>query len=182
MTSHRRTRTINTKNGKQLQVFNRQNHPQRGVVGLFVGFPRFQSGFYIFVPKSRRLYTSADVTFDESFATPVGTNDRDYREALGHHVGHSLDELHPSQVLTLPNPDDASRTSDDPLEEEIPSDGWHQPSFPSSPLPPSFPDDDCSSIEEENTSDGDDEISVPKRTLNYRPKFLFLFEDAESPI
>ena len=65
-----------------------------------MGFPRHQAGYYVYVPKSKKLYCSADVAFDEHFTTPVGTNDKSYKEALGHHLGKSLHNLNLQDVLS----------------------------------------------------------------------------------
>jgi Reverse transcriptase (RNA-dependent DNA polymerase) len=54
---------------KIVRRYNSSNHPQRGVIGVFVGIPRGQAGFLIWEPRSGKLHVSGDVTFDESFSS-----------------------------------------------------------------------------------------------------------------
>ena len=44
-----------------------KNIIQRGVRGIFIGFPPNQAGWLIFVPQSGNIIVSADVAFDEDF-------------------------------------------------------------------------------------------------------------------
>ena len=40
---------------------------QRGVRGIFVGFPDNQAGWLVYAPQNGRIFSSADVAFDENF-------------------------------------------------------------------------------------------------------------------
>jgi hypothetical protein len=46
---------------------------QRGIHGVFVGFPPDQKGYLIYLPGSRSLATSGDVSFDETFYSAIAT-------------------------------------------------------------------------------------------------------------
>jgi hypothetical protein len=59
-----RTKTISS---KRVRTFDSKTHPQRGVIGIFCGFPRSQAGYIIWEPCSKKLLVSADVQFDEKF-------------------------------------------------------------------------------------------------------------------
>ena len=48
---------------------NPKNIVQRGVRGIFVGFPDNQAGWSIYIPSSGNILTSADVAFDENFTS-----------------------------------------------------------------------------------------------------------------
>ena len=51
------------------RTMDHKNIVQRGVRGIFVGFPVNQAGWLIYVPSSRHLLASADASFDEHFAS-----------------------------------------------------------------------------------------------------------------
>jgi hypothetical protein len=51
----------------KLEAINRKNNPQRGMRGIHVGIPLNSMGYLIYVPAMGRIYTSADVYFDENF-------------------------------------------------------------------------------------------------------------------
>ena len=55
--------------GKTQQSLNSKNAIQRGVRGIFVGFPKNQAGWSVFIPQSGKILNSADVAFDESFSS-----------------------------------------------------------------------------------------------------------------
>ena len=63
-------------------ILNSKNIVQRGVRGVFVGFPHNQAGWLVFVPSSRHLLTSADVRFDEDFKSVIGLPNRIYHDSL----------------------------------------------------------------------------------------------------
>ena len=50
-------------------VSDSRNIIQRGVRGVFVGLPTNQAGWLVCVPQSDKVFTSADVAFDENFET-----------------------------------------------------------------------------------------------------------------
>jgi hypothetical protein len=55
--------------GKQprLEAPSRKNNPQRGMRGILIGVPRNSKAYLVYVPSMGRIYTSADVYFDENF-------------------------------------------------------------------------------------------------------------------
>jgi hypothetical protein len=59
----------NNKRIKHVRRYNSSNHPQRGVIGIFVGFPRNQAGYLVWDPRGKALRVSLDVTFDEQFTS-----------------------------------------------------------------------------------------------------------------
>ena len=44
---------------------------QQGIRGIFVGFPEDSSGWFFYVPDSKRTYISLDAVFDENFTSPL---------------------------------------------------------------------------------------------------------------
>ena len=60
--------TAQTKRSKKTNL-NSKNIIQRGVRGIFVGFPKEKPGWQIFVPQSGRVMTTVDVAFDEDFSS-----------------------------------------------------------------------------------------------------------------
>ena len=69
-----------------------KNLIQRGVRGIFVGFPTNQAGWRIYVPQVNRLITSVDVAFDEAFVSTGLAYDKIlYADAMPTRgVGHDL--------------------------------------------------------------------------------------------
>jgi hypothetical protein len=59
-----------------------KNIIQRGVRGVFVGFPINQAGYEIWVPSSRRFFTSEDVAFDENFSSPLVYDQHLFHDAM----------------------------------------------------------------------------------------------------
>jgi hypothetical protein len=62
--------------------FDSSNHPQRGVIGVFCGFPRGQAGYLIWEPRSKTLRVSGDVQFDETFVSTGPRRHFAFRDAL----------------------------------------------------------------------------------------------------
>jgi hypothetical protein len=77
------------------QVLDRRNIVQRGVRGIFIGFPLNQAGWSIYIPSSRNILTSADVSFDEDFSSVAALPDKLYHD--------SLDVRDPSPRILDPN-------------------------------------------------------------------------------
>jgi hypothetical protein len=59
-----RTKTVSS---KTVRHFDLKTHPQRGVIGIFCGFPRSQAGYLIWEPRSKKIVVSADSQFDKKF-------------------------------------------------------------------------------------------------------------------
>ena len=58
------------------------NQTQRGIRGIFIGFPRNQKGFLVFVPSTRQIVVSGDVVFDETFYCAIATTWRPFHDSL----------------------------------------------------------------------------------------------------
>jgi hypothetical protein len=67
---------------KDGDVLDYRNLVQRGVRGIFVGFPVNQAGWSIFIPASRHILASADVSFDEDFSSTAAFPDTLYHDSL----------------------------------------------------------------------------------------------------
>ena len=65
-----------------VQRYNSKNHPQRGVTGIFIGFPRDYVGYLIWEPRSKTIRVSADVSFDENFSSAGPQRHFSFRDAL----------------------------------------------------------------------------------------------------
>ena len=55
---------------------------QKGFCGIFVGIPRHRKGYLVYVPSIRKLISSYDVMFDESFVSALLYTSRPYAEAM----------------------------------------------------------------------------------------------------
>jgi hypothetical protein len=109
-----RKATATTPTGSR--TLNPKNIIQRGVRGIFVGFPVDQAGWLIYVPSSGHLITSADVVFDEDFLSTLAYNDLAFHDAMPtRYVGYPYDATLPL-VHTGPPPIPAAAftTSDSP--------------------------------------------------------------------
>ena len=56
-------------NTNKRATLNAKNIIQRGVRGIFVGFPKTQAGWSIYIPSSGNVLASVDVAFDENFTS-----------------------------------------------------------------------------------------------------------------
>ena len=70
--------TITTNTG----TVNKNTTSQKGIRGIFIGFPPDQQGWLIYLPGSRRIAVSNDVTFDENFETSLSYQDKPFSDAL----------------------------------------------------------------------------------------------------
>ena len=59
-----------------------QKQTQRGVRGIFIGFPDNQKGHLVYVPTTRQIVVSGDTIFDESFFSAIATTWRPFHDAL----------------------------------------------------------------------------------------------------
>ena len=93
---------------------NNNNTFQRGVRGIFIGFPPKQKGFQIYIPATGRTITSLDVEFDENFQSAIAYTWTPFHDALSLRPTHSF--LHESN----PPLEDTGTISDSRhLEEEL---------------------------------------------------------------
>jgi hypothetical protein len=70
------------KTGKSGKKLDDKNIIQRGVRGIFLGFPINQAGYLYFNPATREYNTSVDVSFDEYFHSPLPYPDQLYHGAM----------------------------------------------------------------------------------------------------
>ena len=63
------------------QTLTSKNLIQRGVRGLFIGFPIDQAGYLCWLPSVGRFLVSEDVAFDEYFQSPLAFPNRIYHDA-----------------------------------------------------------------------------------------------------
>ena len=55
---------------------------QNGFRGIFVGIPQHQKGYLVYVPSTRKVISSYDVLFDESFSSTLSYMSRPYVKAM----------------------------------------------------------------------------------------------------
>ena len=70
-TSHVETKTLNMR-----------HQAQTGFRGIFVGIPEHQKVYLVYVPSTRKIISSYDVVFDESFSSALAYTSRPYSEAM----------------------------------------------------------------------------------------------------
>lgn len=126
---------------KQLQS---KNIIQRGIRGIFVGFPLDQAGYLNYIPSSGRLLASADVAFDEEFDSILAYNERLFHDALPTRSSQT-NTRDPTLPLAFTGPPMVKFTMGD----ELKSDPW----TPYTALPPTLPADDVASLIEPLATD-----------------------------
>ena len=55
---------------------------QKGFRGIFVGIPEHQKGYLVYIPSTKKVISSYDVVFDESFSSALSYTSRPYSEAM----------------------------------------------------------------------------------------------------
>ena len=55
---------------------------QKGFRGIFVGIPQHQKGYLLYVPSTRKIISSYDVVFCESFSSALAYKSLPYSEAM----------------------------------------------------------------------------------------------------
>ena len=73
---HKATAHVETK------TLNMCHRAQKGFRGIFVGIPGHQKGYLVYVPSTRKVISSYDVVFDESFSSALEYTSRPYSEAM----------------------------------------------------------------------------------------------------
>ena len=58
---------------------------QKGFRGIFVGIPQHQKGYLVYVPSTRKIISSYDVVFDESFSSTLEYMSLPYAESMAVH-------------------------------------------------------------------------------------------------
>ena len=64
---------------------NMRQQAQKGFRGIFVGIPQHQKGYILYVPSTRKIISSYDVVFDESFSITLAYISQLYAEAVDMH-------------------------------------------------------------------------------------------------
>ena len=60
----------------------RENSTQRGIRGVFIGFPANQKGYLLYIPSSWQIVVSGDVAFDETFYSAIPTTWKPFNDSL----------------------------------------------------------------------------------------------------
>ena len=66
----------------ETKTLNMHHQAQKGFHGIFVGIPEHQRGYLLYVPSTRKIISSYDVVFDESFSSALAYTSRPYSEAI----------------------------------------------------------------------------------------------------
>ena len=62
---HKATAHVETK------TLNMRHQAQKGIRGIFIGIPEHQKGYLVYIPSTRKISSSYDVVFDESFSSAL---------------------------------------------------------------------------------------------------------------
>ena len=66
----------------ETKTLNMCHQAQKGFRGIFVGIPEHQKGYLLYVPSTRKVISSYDVVFDESFSSALSYTSRPYSESI----------------------------------------------------------------------------------------------------
>ena len=66
----------------ETKTLNMRHQAQKGFRGIFVGIPQHQKGYLVYVWSTRKVISSYDVKFDESFVSELPYSSRLYDEAM----------------------------------------------------------------------------------------------------
>ena len=69
-----------------------RHQAKKGISGIFVGIPENQKGYLVYVPSTRKVISSYNVVFDESFSSVLSYTSQHYSEATA---------IHPAVTYTL---------------------------------------------------------------------------------
>ncbi|MGH3056509.1 MAG: hypothetical protein ACRDL7_16160, partial [Gaiellaceae bacterium] len=58
------------------------NLPQRGIRGVFIGFPSDQAGSLVYIPSTRQIIVSADVAYDETFSSAIAYTEKPFHDEM----------------------------------------------------------------------------------------------------
>ena len=59
-----------------------RHQAQKGFRGIFVGIPQHQKGYLVYVPSTRKIISSYDFFFDESFSSALAYKSQPYSESM----------------------------------------------------------------------------------------------------
>ena len=66
----------------ETKTLNMRHQSQKGFRSIFVGIPEHQKVYLVYVLSTRKIISSYDVVFDESFSSPLAYMSRPYSEAM----------------------------------------------------------------------------------------------------
>ena len=66
----------------ETKTLNMRHQAQKGFLGIFVGIPQHQKGYLVYVPSTRKVVSSYDIVFDESFSSALSYMSQPYVEAM----------------------------------------------------------------------------------------------------
>ena len=66
----------------ETKTLNMRHQAQTGFRGIFVGIPEHQKGYLVYVPSTRKVISSYNVVFDESFSSALSYTSRPYSKAM----------------------------------------------------------------------------------------------------
>ena len=66
----------------ETKMLNMHHQAKKGFRGIFVVIPQHQKGYLVYVPSTRKVISSYDVLFDESFSSALSYTSRPYAEAM----------------------------------------------------------------------------------------------------
>ena len=64
------------------KALNMRYQVQKGFHGIFVGITQHQEGYLVYAPVTRKIISSYDVIFDESFSSVLAYTSQAYSEAM----------------------------------------------------------------------------------------------------
>ena len=64
------------------KALNMHHQSQKGFRGIFDGIPQHQKGYFVYVPSTRKIFSSDDIVFDETCSSSLAYTARPYSEAL----------------------------------------------------------------------------------------------------
>ena len=64
------------------KTLNIRHQSQKGFRGIFFGIPEHQKGYLVYVPSTRKIISSYDVLFDESFSSALAYTSQPYSGAM----------------------------------------------------------------------------------------------------
>ncbi len=107
---------------------------ERGIRCMFIGFANNQKGFLVYLPSTRRITTSADVLFDESFQTTGSIEDIPEPVEEGEFEEGNDEDDEPPPLLTPEDDDSVSDEADSDEEDDPDDDGTIGPQEDTSPF------------------------------------------------
>ena len=66
----------------ETKTLNMRHQAQKEFRGIFVGIPQYQKGYLVYLPSTRKVVSSYDIMFDESFSSALSYMSRPYAEAM----------------------------------------------------------------------------------------------------